>query len=169
MKLQAYRDDGNRKHTLIFRQVIVALGLISAATCLNAPAVHAEQPIPPYIKNAIAHGLHWLSDHQKASGTFVSAPPTRPAVTSLAVMAFMARGYTPGSGPYHQVIDRGVDWVLDHQQPSGYLVTRAGGSMYDHGIATVMLSEAYGMAKPSMRRRISHALSKAVALILAAQ
>jgi hypothetical protein len=133
-----------------------------------APAAQAGRPIPAYVKSAISHGLRWLTQHQTASGSFPCNRNDRPAVTSLAVMAFLARGYTPGSGPHHHVIDRGIDWVLNHQQPNGY-ITVPGGTMYDQGISTVMLSEAYGVANPALRKRIGVVLSKAVALILAAQ
>ena len=148
--------------------VLAAVGIISAGLALNVPAAQAEHPIAVYVKSAIAHGLRWLTKHQKASGTFPCNRNDRPAVTSLAVMAFLARGYTPGTGPHHQVIDQGINWVLGHQLPDGY-ITVPGGTMYDHGISTVMLSEAYGVANPALRKRIGKVLAKAVALILAAQ
>ena len=146
----------------------MAAGFILMAMTICAPTIRADRPIPIYVKSAIAHGLRWLTAHQKASGTFPCNGNDRPAVTSLAVMAFLARGYTPGTGPHHTVIDRGINWVLDHQLPSGY-ITVPGGTMYDQGISTVMLSEAYGVANPALRRRIGKVLSKAVELILAAQ
>ncbi len=148
--------------------VLAAIAIISAGLSLNVTAVQAERPIAVYVKSAIAHGLGWLTKHQKTSGTFPCNRNDRPAVTSLAVMAFLARGYTPGTGPHHQVIDRGINWVLEHQLPDGY-ITVLGGTMYDHGISTVMLSEAYGVANPTLRKRIGKVLAKAVALILAAQ
>lgn len=144
------------------------IALMLSAIGLHASVAWADRPIPVYVKSAILHGLHWLTEHQKANGTFPCNRNDRPAVTSLAVMAFLARGYTPGTGPHHKVIDRGINWVLDHQLPDGY-ITVSGGTMYDHGISTVMLSEAYGVANPSLRKRIGTVLAKAVALILAAQ
>ncbi len=150
-----------------FRAVATAV-LILAEIGLATSVACAERPIPPYVKSAIAHGLRWLSKHEKHNGTFACNRNDRPAITSLAVMAFLARGYTPGNGPQHQVIDRGIHWILQHQLPDGY-ITVPGGTMYDQGISTVMLSEAYGLANPALRQRIGTVLSKAVALILAAQ
>jgi hypothetical protein len=147
---------------------LAAAGLIFILTSARVPEVHAQQPIAIYVKSAIAHGLHWLTAHQKTNGTFPCNANDRPAVTSLAVMAFLARGYTPGTGPHHTVIDQGINWVLNHQLPNGY-ITVPGGTMYDQGISTVMLSEAYGVANPTLRKRIGKVLSKAVGLILAAQ
>ncbi len=177
-KRHLYNDRPGVNFILAFRlgQLIVrkagrplaAAGLIFILTSACVPEVHAQQPIAIYVKSAIAHGLHWLTAHQKTNGTFPCNANDRPAVTSLAVMAFLARGYTPGTGPHHTVIDQGINWVLNHQLPNGY-ITVPGGTMYDQGISTVMLSEAYGVANPTLRKRIGKVLSKAVGLILAAQ
>ena len=177
-KCHLYNDRPGVNFILAFRlgQLIVrkagrplaAAGLIFILTSARVPEVHAQQPIAIYVKSAIAHGLHWLTAHQKTNGTFPCNANDRPAVTSLAVMAFLARGYTPGTGPHHTVIDQGINWVLNHQLPNGY-ITVPGGTMYDQGISTVMLSEAYGVANPTLRKRIGKVLSKAVGLILAAQ
>ena len=177
-KCHLYNDRPGVNFILAFRlgQLIVrkagrplaAAGLIFILTSACVPEVHAQQPIAIYVKSAIAHGLHWLTAHQKTNGTFPCNANDRPAVTSLAVMAFLARGYTPGTGPHHTVIDQGINWVLNHQLPNGY-ITVPGGTMYDQGISTVMLSEAYGVANPTLRKRIGKVLSKAVGLILAAQ
>ena len=97
--------------------------------------------------------------------------PKNTGVTSLGVMAFLAKGYTPGTGPYGPVINRGVDFVLAGQKPNGLLIgkTASHGPMYSHTISTLMLSEVSGMVAPSRQRKIDKALSKALLLILAAQ
>jgi len=93
------------------------------------------------------------------------------AVTSLCVMAFLAKGYTPGHAPYGDVINRGIDFVLNSSQWNGMLVgdTRSHGPMYSHTISTLMLSEVSGMVDPERQRKIDVALGKALRLILAAQ
>jgi len=92
------------------------------------------------------------------------------AVTSLCVMAFLCKGYTPGTGPHGEVINRGVDFVLASQQDNGLLATSAArGIMYNHGISTLMLSEVSGMLDPARAKAANDALGAALKVILAAQ
>ena len=61
-------------------------------------------------------------------------------------MSYMAAGHLPGEGPYGTQIERGIRWVLEHQEDNGMLVhKRSHGPMYSHGISTLMLAEALGM------------------------
>ncbi len=148
------------------RRLAVATPLISGL--LLTPPCGANSPVPANVRSAIARGLHWLARRQMPNGGFPCQAHDRPAVTSLAVLAFLARGYTPVHGPHHRLIDRAIDWVLTQQRPDGYFAG-PGGTMYDQGISTVMLSEVYGMLGRVRRQRVGHALAKAVQLILAAQ
>jgi hypothetical protein len=124
------------------------------------------------IDAAIDLGLEYLADSQERSGEFPS-PGLRgnSGVTALGVMAFLSKGYTPGTGPYGKTINRGVDYVLGCQQGNGLLISRGAshGPMYSHGICTLMLSEVSGMVDPNRQARIDKALPKALRLILAAQ
>lgn len=152
-----------RTWTLLILVALSGLASGTGAVCGN------PSHVPPNARAAITGGLLWLSRQQMQNGGFSCPQPSdRPAVTSLAVMAFLARGYTPAHGPYHQTITRAINWILTQQQPNGYIAP-PGGTMYDHGIATVMLAEVYGMVNHAQRHRVAHALSRAVALILAAQ
>ncbi|HTV46805.1 MAG TPA: prenyltransferase/squalene oxidase repeat-containing protein [Phycisphaerae bacterium] len=141
---------------------------VSLIVLWAAPSLWADDAVPANVASAIDSGLTFLANQQQADGSFPSAEGTEPAATSLAVLAFLARGYTPAHGPYHDVIDKAIDWVISIQQPDGYLIDH-NGQMYDHGISTVMLSEVYGMVDPTQQPRVAAALSKAVGLILQAQ
>ena len=92
-------------------------------------------------------------------------------VTSLCVMAFLARGETPGRGPYGETINRGVDFVLAHQKPDGLLngPSVSHGPMYSHLISALMLSEVSGMVDARRQKRIDAVLPKAMKLTLDAQ
>ena len=58
----------------------------------------------------------------------------------------MARGYTPGQGPYADTLNHAIDAILALQQQDGLIAQSAQSpAMYDHGIATVALCEAFGM------------------------
>ena len=125
------------------------------------------------IDASIDLALEWLTTQQKADGSFASIPAAQPAVTSLGVMAFMARGHVPEVGRYGRVIARAIDFVLSCQDDDGLLcqgivggrhVDKAPshGASYNHAIAGLMLCEAYGMAGSEQSRRIESIVSKAL-------
>jgi hypothetical protein len=92
-----------------------------------------------------------------------------PAVTSLAVMAFLSAGHVPGEGRYGAAIEKGVRWVLRRQQPNGLISTNNSQEMYHHGISTLMLAEVAGMTNGDLSTEVRERLGKAVAIILKAQ
>ena len=115
---------------------------------------------------SVDKGLAFLARSQAADGSIGGAPT--PAITSLAIMAFLARGYSPGVPPYGDVINRGIDHILSQSKPNGLLMGQ-NGRMYSHNISTLMLSEASGMVDPERQTRIDYVLSGALRIILAAQ
>jgi hypothetical protein len=119
---------------------------------------------------AIAHGLAWLARSQNADGSFgTQAYRGNIAVTSLAGLAFMSSGSSPGRGPYGALIDKALAYVMDNTSPSGFIAVAASsthGPMYSHGFGTLFLAEAYGMThRPEIREK----LQKAVRLIVDSQ
>lgn len=118
---------------------------------------------------AVDGALDYLAKAQYPDGSFPGGAMKCNAVTAVCVMAFLARGYSPGLEPYGEVINRAIDSVLSTQQPDGTLIGAGGGSMYSHNIATLMLSEVSGMVDPERQKRLDAVLSKALQVILAAQ
>jgi hypothetical protein len=119
---------------------------------------------------AINSGLSWLSRQQNADGSYGSATYRgNIAVTSLAGLAFMSSGSSPGRGPYGANIDRALTYVMENTSPSGFIAVQAAathGPMYSHGFGTLFLAEAYGMThRPEIREK----LQKAVRLIIDTQ
>ena len=112
---------------------------------------------------AIERGLRWLKDSQQTDGSW--GDHFQVASTALALIAHMARGYTPGVDPYGKVIDKGVEYLLNESKssPSGYMGT----SMYEHGLATLALSELWGQTDRD--DDIKTALKAAVEVILRSQ
>lgn len=122
------------------------------------------------IEESIDRGLAYLERNQAKDGSFKSGMGRNTGITSLCVMAFLSRGYTPGTGPYGDVINRSIDFVLDSQNKNGMIVSEPShGPMYSHCISTLMLSEVSGMVDPNRQVRIDEVLSKAVGVILSAQ
>jgi hypothetical protein len=134
------------------------------------------------LDRAVDRGLRFLLRDQLADGSFPSEIQAQPGVTSLCVMAFLARGHQPGRGPYGTQIERAIDYVLDMQEPhNGALMAdrwvgpnfdtviridngRVGSfcGNYNHGIAGVMLAEVYGMTDAKRHERIRQAVLKAL-------
>ncbi|MHC5539696.1 prenyltransferase/squalene oxidase repeat-containing protein, partial [Singulisphaera rosea] len=91
------------------------------------------------------------------------------AITSLAGLAFMASGSSPGRGPYGPQVDKALLYVMENTSPSGFIAVQGSstnGPMYSHGWGALFLAEAYGMTR---RPEIREKLQKAVHLIVDTQ
>lgn len=110
---------------------------------------------------AIDRGLKFLANRQGKDGSWGSNH--RAAVTSLCLMAFMLQGHFPEEGPYGEKMDNGVKFLIEQaRQGGGYF----GGSMYEHGLATLALSEVWGMTH---QKEVRDTLKRAVDVILKSQ
>ncbi|MGF1579712.1 MAG: prenyltransferase/squalene oxidase repeat-containing protein [Gemmataceae bacterium] len=123
---------------------------------------------PDELEKRVDKALAFLARVQQSDGSWKLNLPKHPAATSLAVMAFLSAGHVPGEGPYGEVIEKGVRWVLKIQRRDGLLAT-TGHEMYQHGISTLMLAEVSGMVDKKLQPKVKMALEKAVKLILRAQ
>ena len=81
----------------------------------------SDEPVPPKVRVAVDRGLEWLRRHQQSDGSWPAGASSTTAIPSLAVMAFLARGHTPGQGRYGDLLNRAIDYVLDSQQEDGLL------------------------------------------------
>ena len=163
---------------------------ICAMTPLNASADKASSSLEKFkepVDKAIDKALVFLAEKQISAavaakarkpllaGSFESRMVGNTGISSLCVMAFLAKGHTPGTGPYGQVINDGIDYILSTSQTNGLLISpeqggrNGSGPMYAHCIATLLLSEVSGMVSPKRQKRLDQVLPKALALILAAQ
>ena len=123
---------------------------------------------------AVERGLRWLAEHQMRDGSwsfehrfggdcegrcshagntpFVMA--TRGA-TGLALLPFLAAGYTHTEGRYREVVKSGLRYLVTHIQttPHDGSFYERGGTMYSHGFAAIALCEAYAMTEDKALRR----------------
>jgi prenyltransferase beta subunit len=138
-------------------------GARSAAATQDAKLIAAAQP-------AIEKGLKFLATRQQEDGAFAAAGYGRnAAVCALAGMAWLASGSTPERGPYGTEVERVTSYLLDHASESGFISVEGAqshGPMYEHGFATLFLSEVYGM---SPRDDLRDKLARAVDLIVRTQ
>ena len=137
-------------------------------------------------EEAVEAGLRWLAAAQESDGSWdprrwgggreraVSDHHRRSAgsraqsgITSLALLAFLGRGHTHmQSGTYQDTVRRALEYLAAHQRHNGDLAGQATlfASMYCHGMATLALSEAYGMTgdarlRPFVERAVGYSLS----------
>jgi hypothetical protein len=150
------------------RTALVAMALLCAAPVGAAAEPPAKDKEP--VDKAVDRALEFLAATQdKNDGSWKSGNTRSPAVTSLAVMAFLSAGHVPGEGKYGAVVEKGVRWVLAAQQPNGLISNDNNSEMYNHGIATLMLAEVAGMVDGKLGDEVRKKLEKAVKIILQAQ
>ena len=121
---------------------------------------------------AIKRALLWLSKQQQSDGSFPTLPSGQPAISSLAVMAFLSAGHQPGEGEYGSHLKQGIDFVLATQRDDGLFsfakptanVTNwhqaTHTAMYNHAIAGLMLCESYGLATEQDLEELTAAIEK---------
>jgi len=130
-----------------------------------------EPRVDEKTETIIRGGLKYLASRQGASGAFVGETEQERrhlvAMTAYVLMAFQAAGNLPGQGEYGQVVEKGLQFLLDMQQADGIFGDRNNEKyMYHHGIASIVLGELYGETRsPIMRPK----LEKAIKVILSSQ
>jgi squalene cyclase len=137
-----------------------ALLVLAGAARAQTPAVRVAD-LSPAAEQAIDRGLRFLAEHQNKDGSW--GRDHHVANTALALMAFMVKGYFPEKEPYGDVMTRGLDVLLREARGGGYM----GRSMYEHGLATLALSEVWGQTSRS--DEVRDVLKKAVGVILRSQ
>jgi hypothetical protein len=136
-------------------------------------------------ERAVAGALSWLARHQNVNGSWgirrytgrcrdrtCTGPGSADAEsggTALGLLPFLGAGQTHQSpGPYQKNISKAIRWLMAIQKPNGDL--SGGGNshhqMYQHGLATIALCEAYGMTQDS---RVGMAAQAAVKFIESGQ
>lgn len=144
--------------------VIGCLGIGGTCSADDAPELTATA------SQAIDKGLSFLLSAQRDDGSWApgEADEYAIAVTSLSLMAFMSRAEFPGSGPNGKALTRAKNWLLKKakEAPDGFLGT----TMYEHGLATMALTELWGMTREKEDDAvIQAAIEAAVDVILRSQ
>ncbi len=150
--------------------LIRPIGLICLIGLAIAVPGLAQQDDAPELtlkaSTAIEKGLKLMLESQDENGSWGGGRAT--AITSLGLMAFMSVGEFPGPGPTGEALTRAKDWLMKQAQesPTGYLGT----TMYEHGLATLALTELWGMTGDREEQDAMHkAIEAAVEVILRSQ
>jgi len=146
-------------------------------------------------ESAVSAALKWLAHHQNPDGGWSSEGfdarcgdakcsgkgdrDHDAGVTGLSVLAFLGAGFTqlskdefpdpvePGRTlRFGEVVKKGLQWLLSHQDPEGCVGERGTKYMNGHAIASLALSEAYGM---TASQPLKEPAQKAIDFLIAAQ
>lgn len=116
-------------------------------------------------EQAVERGLAWLAEHQAVDGSWqfdlsgcrcqgaCRHPGTlksSTASTAIALLPFLGAGNTHVDGPYQQTVSRAIYYLISRMQPTPRGGDFCEGTMYGHGVTTLALAEAYGLAGDDM-------------------
>lgn len=118
----------------------------------------------PASEQAVAAALKWLAEHQLYDGGWcfkhTRAPScggqcrnpgrqedARIGATAMALLPFLGAGQTHKSGKYKATVKNGLYFLVTKMKrtPQGGNLWEPGGRMYSHGLASIVLCEAYAM------------------------
>ena len=114
---------------------------------------------------AIVRALDWLTRNQAEDGSwevgrFGGRRGHRTAGTGLALLCYLGWGAKHNeAGPYQNTVLRGLQFLLDSMDEDGRLWRHGDRGMYDQGIASIALAEAYGVSQdPILKEPVERAL-----------
>ena len=121
---------------------------------------------------AVSRALDWFSRNQERDGRWSikrhgGQQGHDVAATSFALLCYFGWGAKHNDGgPYRETVDKALRWLVEQMKEDGDLTAGQHNGMYDHGVASLALAEAYGLSKdPAMREP----LERAVAFVVKAQ
>ncbi len=137
--------------------------VVAAADEEAALGEHREET--PESKAAVSAALKWLAEHQMRDGGWSFNHHEHPnchgqcpnpgslgndgriAATALGLLPFLGAGHTHEDGPYQATVLKGLKFLVLRMKetPEGGSLYEKGGSMYSHGLASIVLCEAYAM------------------------
>ena len=135
-------------------------------------------------EQAVATGLKWLAERQRADGSWdfddvgdeaefdkegkteVRSAPM--GATGAALLAFLGAGHThTEAGPYRENVKRGLQYLIDNVRVGPAGADLRGGvdksGMYIQGVVAIALAEAHGMTSDRRLRRIAEASAAFIA------
>ncbi len=115
-------------------------------------------------EESVEMGLKWLAKQQKSNGSWSLVGPysdggtseNATAATALALNAFLGAGSTHVEGQYKDNVKLGLSFLVRKQSEDGYFPDPREPSrqqMYAQAIASITITEAYGMSGDSALHR----------------
>lgn len=138
----------------------VCCGLLILAMLAPPAFAEGEWEVTPESELALDRGLEWLAQNQGPQGNWESNDL---GLVGMGALAFLSAGHLPGRGKYGENVERALQHVARNAKPSGLLnIADAQRDMYNHGLATFVLGQAYGMSEDP---QISQSLERGLKLI----
>jgi predicted secreted protein len=124
------------------------------------------------IEDSVRSALLWLQKTQNPDGSWGSA--NKPAMTGLALLAFMGRCETADSPTFGDNVFKGIMYLVEVGKKNNGMLFEGGSRNhmpYEHGIAAYGLGETYALAKYGQRELpgVRDAFENAVDIILKGQ
>ncbi|MDA0578026.1 MAG: terpene cyclase/mutase family protein [Verrucomicrobia bacterium] len=123
-------------------------------------------------EHAVYLALRWLKKYQEENGSWLSSAGggdakdgATPAMTALALLAFLAHGETPDAEEFGATVERAIRWLVDNQDEHGHFRDRDTHD-YTQPIVTYALSEAFSLTRVPM---VKAAAEKAATVIVKGQ
>ncbi|MFN0057385.1 MAG: prenyltransferase/squalene oxidase repeat-containing protein, partial [Planctomycetota bacterium] len=123
----------------------------------TASELAAAPAATPTLDCAEHRALDWLAKAQESAGNWSAArwggqPSYDVGLTALAAMTFLNSTPTTNGAENGDVLRRALDYLLTKQASGGCFGPLFDGALYNHGIATVALLEAFGRGQRSELR-----------------
>ncbi len=112
---------------------------------------------------AVLRALRWLAKNQHRDGSWGQ---TKPAMTSLALLAYLAHGDTPASDEFGPTVEAALRFLLGAQEPHTGRFRGRDGHDYTQPIVAYALAEAAGMTRVP---RVREAAIKAIEVVVKGQ
>lgn len=153
-------------------------GAVLGLLALAAGRVPAEDrflfdayvPLDQSVVAAVDRAQAWLVANQRPDGGWNTVNGrNNTGEIAYATLALMVSGSVPGEGKYGKEVGMGLQFLLNAQRENGLVIggaDSANTAMYQHALATLAFSEAYGMTSSP---RLRNALIRAVNLIVETQ
>jgi hypothetical protein len=142
-----------------------ALLLVCALTLVSLEASFGQElpnEITPSSEATLERGLTWLAKNQGPDGSWGSSDL---GLVSMGALAYMSAGNSAGLGRYGPELERALEFIASRSRPSGLLnIADPQRDMYNHGLATFVLGQAYGMGR-GKDARLARVLDSALKLI----
>jgi hypothetical protein len=148
---------------------------VLALALLTHGASDAPAPVRDGTNAAVAKGLKWLAEQQKADGHWSGQNDLYPTfVTGYAGAALLMEGSTLKQGTYAPNLRKALAWMERNAQPSGSLggkhQTEPDWQLHGHASALTFLVCVYDVDDDEARReRVAKLIQKAIAFATEAQ
>jgi hypothetical protein len=117
----------------------------------------------PETEASVVRTLRWLKKNQQPNGSWRN---NGVAMTSLALLTFLAHAETPGNSPeFGETVQKGLEYLMSQQDAQGRF-KGSDGHEYSLPIATYALCEAYGM---TLNPNVKKAAERSLALLVQGQ